>query len=388
MRARALALVLSLAAAALLVAAPARAEGARVIDLFTIGYGKPFYTRYGHSLLCVMEAATDPPRGDCYDYGVTHPAHADSMVTDSIRGKAIFITAKVPYRVMIDSNVSLDRTIQRQRLPLSSDEVDRLASALETSFKGGETYAYHPATANCSTKVRDVIDHATGGRLSRDRVPTREMTYREVVDQGLVGHPLELAFVALASGTPNERYPDSFEAQFLPRLLRDAVEQRFGVKPEMVHERVENLPPLSTGVGRGLLALVGLLVALTIYGCRRNERRFTLALRAGGILLGDLGILLEVIALVCVYPETRYNWSLVVLLPTDLAIGWLPRRWLSWYAMGRLALLALLVVLELAGVVHQLVIPVALLAGLPLVWTLKALREPAKEAAAGSVQSA
>ncbi len=387
MRARVLASLL-IVLAGLLLPSPARAEGARVIDLLTIGTGKPFYTRYGHSLLCVMEAAADPPRGDCYDYGVTHPAHADSMVLDSIRGKAIFITAKVPYRVMIDSNVSLDRTIQRQRLPLSAEEVDRLERALEQSFQSGETYAYHPATANCSTKVRDVIDLVTGGRLGRDRVPTKELTYREILDQGLVGHPLELAVVALASGAPNERYPDSFEAQLLPRLLRDAVEQRFGVKPEMIHERVENLPPLSTSIGRGLLALVGLLLALTIYGCRRVERRFTIALRVAGLLLGGLALVVEAVAIGCVYPETRYNWSLLVLLPTDLAIGWLPRRWLSWYAMGRLALLAVLVVLELAGVVRQLVIPVTLLAGLPLVWTLKALREPAKEATEPGVQSA
>ncbi len=114
-------------------AGTARADADRIVELYTIGEGPYLYARYGHSLLCVMDAATVVPGaneksarlakdvvGDCYDFGVPRADVADGMFWHSYRGKPIFITAKIPLQVVLDTFRGQDRTIERQRLPLGA----------------------------------------------------------------------------------------------------------------------------------------------------------------------------------------------------------------------------------------------------------------------------
>ena len=53
-----------------------------------------------------------------------------------------------------------ERTIEKQRLPLSQPEAEALYEALEKDVRDKTAYAYHPSTANCTTKIRDVMDRA------------------------------------------------------------------------------------------------------------------------------------------------------------------------------------------------------------------------------------
>ncbi|HQY65035.1 MAG TPA: DUF4105 domain-containing protein [Polyangiaceae bacterium] len=368
-------------------AGTARADGDRVVELYTIGEGPYLYARYGHSLLCVMGAATVVPGaneksarlakdvvGDCYDFGVPRADVADGMFWHSYRGKPIFITAKIPLQVVLDTFRGQDRTIERQRLPLSPEEAKRLIEAVEGSAARGDAYAYHPATANCATRVRDVLNEASGDRLRRDATPTKEATLRELMEQGLAGHPLELGAVELTSGVANERYPSTWEAQMLPFKLRDAVADRFGVKPVTVHERVEYRLDRSVAAGRVLFVLLGLLLWGAVGLSRRDPsgKALGLTLKAIGVFLGGLALTVDVVALTCTYVETHKNWVLLALLPTDLALGWLTPRVRVLYTRGRIALLALLMLLEVVGVIPQVLLPIALMAMLAMIGALRA----------------
>lgn len=387
---------LLVALACLFSPASARADApTRQVELLTIGVGPYLYARYGHSLLCVTEVAPAGPttgtpggalKGDCYDFGVPEPAHADSMFWESYRGRAVFITARIPRDVVLATFQGQDRTIERQRLALTAEETTRLSAALEASAARGDAYAYHPATANCATRVRDVLNEAVGDRLRQGAAPTTRATLRELMEEGLAGHPLELAAVELVSGPMNERYPSTWEAQMLPFLLRDAVAERLGSKPEVIYERVEYRLEQSVAAGRVLFLLVGLLLwgAISLAARPRasdpKRRALAVALKGVGLALGLLALAVDLVALTCAYPETHATWVLVALVPTDLALGWLPRlhaRALPVYVRFRVAALAALVVLDVAGVVHQLLLPVVVLAALPMLGALSATRQAA-----------
>lgn len=370
---------LVLLAALASLAWPSRARAAtpeQQIELLTIGVGPYLYARYGHSLVCVSSSVGGAANsGNCYDFGLPEPAHAQSMFWESYRGRPVFITARVPLEVVLATFKDQDRTIERQRLPLTAEQSARLVAALEGSAARGDAYAYHPATANCATRVRDVLNDALGDRLRQGATPTTRATLRELMEEGLAGHPLELAAVELVSGPMNERYPTTWEAQMLPFQLRDAVAERLGSKPEMAYERVEYRLETSVAAGRVLFFLVGLLLwgVLSVADRPRARDPEKKALRAAltlvGLALGSLALVVEAVALTCAYPETHANWVLLALLPTDLALGWLPRlhpRALPLYVRARLVGLAVLIVLDVTGVVHQLLLPVVVMVALPM----------------------
>jgi hypothetical protein len=73
-----------------------------------------------------------------------------------------------------------------------------------------------------------------------------------------------------------------------------------------------------------------------------------------------LGTVLTALAIISPLPYIRWNETCLVLLPLDLLVLFLPAR-SRGYARGRLAMLALLLVLDLVGVLTQ-----PLLA--PLLW--------------------
>ncbi|RYZ64558.1 MAG: hypothetical protein EOP08_08740 [Proteobacteria bacterium] len=92
------------------------------------------------------------------------------------------------------------------------------------------------------------------------------------------------------------------------------------------------------------------------------------------LALGVPALLLDLLALVSVWPEFSHNWVLLLLWPTDLALPWLRERALLGYVKARIAVAAVLAAAELVGLVHQPILPVALFAALPMLGMLLAHR--------------
>lgn len=371
-------LALLLAPAVLLVASlfpgSARADD-MVADLYTIGPGNYLYARHGHSAICVTGGPH--PEGRCYDYGVPDVAGQLTMLWGTLRGEPLFLVVGVDKPTLVFAFSEQERKIERQRLPLSGDEARRLYEILEGAVTTKERYAYHPSTANCTTKLRDALDVATGGKL-RDVKPAPVVPrYREILEDGFRGRVAELAVVALFSGTTIERPPSPWEHLFLPSRLRDAVTERFGVKPETVYERQGASIQVSTLGGRLFWIFVGAVLAVLAWRARGVEEKRRRELGTAGFILGLLGLAIWFGAAFFVYPELSHNWALGVLWPTDLALRYLPAKRLRVYLMARLGVIAPLALLSLAGLVSQPIGAIALLAGLPLGVTLLALRAPA-----------
>lgn len=364
---------------------PRAGHAETTIDLYTIGPGSYLFARYGHSLLCARDAGDKTgATGRCFDYGVPDREDFTHVAWDTIRGRAIFAPVRIDEPVMLQVFRDQGRSIDRQRLPLPAADAERLAKRLDADVEGRVAYAYHPYYANCTTQVRDRIDSVLPGRLRAESPFKKSPRYRDLSEAGLTGKLVELTALSLLLGTPAERTPNAWEGMFLPVALEEGVE-RLGAAPEKIEEAKAVILPTSTAVGR--IALFLLAFALFVFvrvAWRRPALGRRAALGAVALVLGALALVCELVAVLVVWPEFGRNWSLVALLPTDLALPFLPDRILRVYVKARMAIGALLFVGEIVGVVEQPIFPVSVLVVLPMLAIHSSMRDAKRRREAAS----
>jgi hypothetical protein len=347
------------------------------VSLYTIGPSSQLVSRFGHSLLCVREGGKDAiETGRCFDYGVI-PDHQELTyaIWTSIREKPSFIPVVIEERLLVQFFRDQGRQIERQSLPLTSDEAARLVGAVDAEVQGRRGYAYHPYFANCATRLRDHIDAATNGRLHKGPSVIPKGSFREYMEEGHSGHVDALAAMALYLGDSSDRVPTPWEAMLLPSVLRDGVAERFAAPPEKVAESMEPTLPTSRTVGRIAVVAVGVLLFVAVRIAAQRDRLGLGLMIAGGVL-GVLALSVELTSALVKWPEVSHNWALLVLLPTDFALASLRAR-LAAYLRLRLTMVGVLAALEIAGVIHQPVLPLAILVALPMFCALSALRDRA-----------
>lgn len=338
--------------ASLLLLLPSTARAAPVIDVYTMGPGDELFSAFGHAAICVTDERE--PRGRCYNYGTADFTTPVPLTWAFIRGRARFWVSTTDAPHMLGYYASVGRAVWRQRLSLPPDEATRVAGALAASAEeGAKYYRYHHFEDNCTTRIRDVLDRATGGRLSRDRVD-RGKSFRQWARQGFAGDWPLLAAVELLLGRSADRRTDSWQAMFLPSELRAEVARRFDAPPLTVVPGRPRPPPGVTWLGLAVYVIAGALLAIVVGVHARTGRALT------AFVLGLVGTILWALAALSTFPELRRNELLLSFWPTDALLPWLGRR----YLVARVVVLALVIVAHL-GLLVQPLAP-SLLALLPL----------------------
>jgi hypothetical protein len=369
------------------------AAGALRVELVTVGPGSDDLELYGHSALCVTsgvmpESAAD---GRCYDFGVADVGEDDEdrLVWDTLRGKPHFVPVAIDRSLLVKAFEDMERSLWVQELPLDERQAAALQASLEASVQGHQPYAYHPYYDNCTTRLRDAIDQATGGELRRGSdAPADGPSFRARSEQGFSGRLFELTGLALFLGARADRQPSAWEAMFLPAGLRDAVAARLGAAPRQIHERREAFVPTSPKAGRVALVALGVLLAAALgYVARRRERRLRTAIGFVGVFLGFLGLAVDVVWLVSALPELGRNWVALVLVPTDALLAFGSPGLLRRYLAVRLGIVALLAVASVTGIVAQPLLAVCALAALPLAASYLMLRRAPAVAGARSARA-
>lgn len=340
------------------------------IELYTMGQGEHVFERFGHAALCVVHERRRA-ESRCYNYGTTDfGSPPEEIGWAFLRGKARFWVSEWPLERMLGAYRRSDRTIWRQRLPLSPDQVRQVIASLEHDAREeNRYYLYHHFFDNCTTRVRDVVDASTGGALTRDGARPTARTFRELGRQGLAEQPAALFFGDLLVGRAADRAPSVREAMFLPDVLREQADKQLGAKPELVYARrgrdFLQFPP-SNVPAQAALALC--LAAPVAFG-RRAKRIERALLAVTGVTLGLVGLVVWLVAAVSTVPELRANELLAVFWPTDVALGALQERHRKSYITLRLCVLLFASVLAVFGALRQPVLVWIVVAALPLLVT-------------------
>jgi hypothetical protein len=333
------------------------------IELYTMGPGDELFSAFGHAAICVFDAGDGD--GRCYNYGTADFTTPVPLTWAFIRGRALFWVSVTDVHNMLRYYMDVGRAVYRQELPLGPDDARRAAALLAASAEEqAKFYRYHHFDDNCTTRIRDVLDKATGGALHL-HAEDRGISFRQYARQGFAGNWPLLVATDLLLGRKADRHATSWTAMFLPSELRTVTATRLDAPPQLLLAGKWRPAPGAAWLGTLAFAVAGAILAIAIVVATRLGRRARrLALGLTAFVLGLIALILDLLALLSTFPELRHNELLLAFWPSDLLLPFLNQR-LKTYLTVRLVVLALLTLLH-AGLLVQPLGPLVLLA-LPLV---------------------
>lgn len=194
------------------------------ISLLTIGPGAIFFERFGHNAIVVRDAANG--EAVAYNYGMFDFDQKDFLLN--------FVRGRMLYRIAADAlgdDLAMyrdeGRSIIEQHLNLAPAQAAELAAFLEWNARPENAqYRYDYFEANCSTRVRDALDHALGGALrAQSEGRARGYTYRLDALRLMSPEPLLMLGIDLGLGPYADQRIDFWQESFVPMTLRSVVAQ-------------------------------------------------------------------------------------------------------------------------------------------------------------------
>lgn len=242
------------------------------VSLLTLSKGSALYSWFGHSGILV-----ETPYGSSvvFDYG-TFSFSQEDFFWNFAMGRLWFCCYATSASYELASADSEGRSVSKVVLPLSAEQkiavVNFLSLNSEPEYR---TYLYHHYNDNCATRLRDIIDYATGGAFKAWASEQSGASFRALASRPLSQNRFALwALNLLQSG--NIDAPNSlWESCFLPSVLEDAVSTYFGLERSFVvdHESSYRHDPVSFVGNWGFSALFGLGLAVLAFAFGLLGRR-------------------------------------------------------------------------------------------------------------------
>ena len=314
------------------------------VELITMGPGGTLFDGFGHAALRVR----DPARRTEAVYSFGALTYTGPLLGwRFLRGEVLFKARVRAFGAVMRSYRRQDRTVYRQRLRLRPNEARRLAEALREAVRPENShYVYHHFNENCATRLRDLVDEATGGALRHALAgPGDGTTARQQVLRGLSLSPPLLLVMNVVQGRPTDVPLTARALTFVPGELRLAMQKARrpappGEQGELLADPVEVLYERQAPLRRwpiewgGRLAWILALPFAALGGLlllrRRRARgggadappdRLAGALLGSWALLGGaLGLALDTVAMSDLVPEFRYNENLALYVALDLLL--------------------------------------------------------------------
>jgi len=210
--------------------------------LVTYGPGEIYWQRFGHNAIWIRH----PELGldHVFNFGFFDFAQEDFFLR-FLQGRMLYFSAAQPARDEFAAYIDENRSIRVQRLDLRPDQAAGLTDFLLSEVRPeNRDYLYDYYRNNCSTRVRDALDQALGGSLSRrySGIPAaqswRDHTRRLTAADFWLYLGLESAL-----GAPVDAPADGWNEMFIPEILATAaaglrVESATGLTPLVVEDVV------------------------------------------------------------------------------------------------------------------------------------------------------
>jgi hypothetical protein len=390
-----------------------KADAPPEIILLTFGEGVQIFEKFGHAALCVRYPGVEAPKRylqllyaqnyspetpelmaqvatqvglsqemmaavPCVNYGVTDFREGAAMVWHFLRTEQKFWADTESMLSMIafysghdalGHQLEEDRDIYVQRLPLSPDQARAIEGGLRGSLEDanhrpcrdhkaeGCYYYYDHFFNNCTTRLRDMIDDATAGKLAGDSKSTDyPLTFRQMGRRGLAELPPLITLADFVLGRQLDDTPTLWQAMFHPDVLRDQVRTQLHVEPVHVYTRTGPPFPQDGSTGRAAMLAIGLVFGLPLLLARWRRP-------GGGVEKAALiwatfylvmwGLIVWGLVAISSIPGVRWNEAVLVVMPLDLCLPALgPMRRLR-YARARVLGLVAVSLLCAVGVFHQ-----------------------------------
>lgn len=319
------------------------------VELVTAEPGAVYWERYGHNSIVLRDSTSGTAIS--YNYGI-FDFNQENFFWRFIRGHMLYSMAAFDADQDIGRYLDQGRGVTIQKLRLSTEEKERLYQYLNDNLKPeNRDYRYDYFLSNCSTKVRDALNHATLGRIERQfQTMGSPDSFRSLASE-LAGPVFWLdAGSRLGLGRMTDGSVNRWQSFFLPGELARSLTlaPSFTVGQPLVEDSQRLGPSAvsapSQGSGRPGAAwlLAGILVAAALWLLRKTPASASLfwlitgltGLAVSGLSLTDHWaahynenvLLLSPLACLLVYPQWRSStmgkWiSISILVSLGMAIG-------------------------------------------------------------------
>ncbi len=191
------------------------------VSLVTIGPGDPLYAWFGHTSLVVAPPQQTPVM---FDYGI-FDFKRDHFYRNFALGRLYYsvMGSYSPWRIA--QAIEEERDVKEQVLDLPPQAKLAVIEFLNSNIRPeNNTYLYHHFNDNCSTRIRDIINHATDGAFKQwaTSIPASG-TFRQIVMRHTIQNPIvDWGLNFLQSGRIDGQIT-LWEEMFLPEALSEAV---------------------------------------------------------------------------------------------------------------------------------------------------------------------
>jgi hypothetical protein len=200
---------------------PAEPGSNLTVYLLTFGWGDAVWERFGHNAIWIK----DRGRGTdvTYNWGM-FDFNQPNFLSRFLTGDTRYWMEAIDLNQMLGYYRKANRSILAQELNLTPAQRLKLQQFVEwNALPQNKFYRYDYYRDNCSTRLRDALDHALSGQLQLATVTrTTTGTYRWHTQRLMQGDIPLYTGVTLALGHPADKPLSVWEEMFLPvRMAND-----------------------------------------------------------------------------------------------------------------------------------------------------------------------
>ena len=193
------------------------------ISIMTMGIGAEVWERFGHNAIVVQ----DRLRGTslAYNYGM-FSFRQQNFLLRFLQGRMQYWMAGYPTEDEVPRYAAIQRSVWQQELNLTPTQRLALRDYLETNaLPQNRFYRYDYYRDNCSTRVRDAIDHVLGGAFHAQMSAPASGSYRFHTQRLNANNILLYTGLLLVLGHGADAPVTRWEEMFLPLKLREYLRQ-------------------------------------------------------------------------------------------------------------------------------------------------------------------
>lgn len=203
---------------ALALAQPARdpEPGSELqVSLLTFGPGEIYWERFGHNAIAVRDTRSGEAMS--FNYGI-FDFEEEAFFLNFLRGHMRYTIDATALERDLAYYREQGRDVLEQELDLTPAQRLALRDFLLWNLRPENAkYRYEYFTSNCSTKVRDALDHVLGGAIRRSlETRSRGYTYRLQADNLLAPLPGLMLPMDLGLGPYADRRLSFWDESFIP----------------------------------------------------------------------------------------------------------------------------------------------------------------------------
>jgi hypothetical protein len=282
----------------LLFATIARADQPRVF-LLTMGPGDEAWELFGHNALWIHDDAENPAYNwGVFDFGNDFNSQVN-FFWHFIQGRMRYWMEPFDAYRTVDVYHEWNRAVRIQELNLTPAQIEKLKHDLKiNALPQNRYYTYDYYRDNCSTRVRDAIDRATGGAVSRTlKGKPTGTTYRWHTRRLSQDSPWLYVALYYILGQPVDKPIDEWQECFLPVKMSEHLhEVSIDGKPLIVGEKFlpapnrpaePSVPPRAWPWFLGSGLLIGIIFVLIF----RWRWLFAIAAMSWSLLAGLAGMI-------------------------------------------------------------------------------------------------